>query len=213
MLKSISIKIEVIIILPLERRKRIFELLQTQKNIKISDLSSELNVSEMTIHRDIKPMIKDQLLFKTFGGICLNESNDSSKSEYHIQNICVICNQVVNERLCYRLILSNGSIEQTCCSHCGLIRHQQEKDNVIQAIAPDFLKHTTVSTEAMYYVFDTTLDIGCCYPQVLPFESFHHANQFISGFGGKIHSFSEAIKQICSPIPTKNCCTKKEQHD
>src|SRR5699024_6757310 len=50
--------------LPIERINRIKEIVTDKQTIKISELSKILNVSEMTIHRDLKPLIADGYLFK-----------------------------------------------------------------------------------------------------------------------------------------------------
>jgi len=63
--------------LPIERIKQIKELVQEKEVIKISELSNLLNVSEMTIHRDIKPLIDDGVILKTFGGIRLNKNESN----------------------------------------------------------------------------------------------------------------------------------------
>lgn len=193
-------------ILPLERRNKIVQLIQKHKHMKISELSTTLSVSEMTIHRDIKPLIEDGTIIKTYGGVYLKE--DVHSKELHTQtDKCVVCNQHVHERLCYRLILSNQQIESTCCAHCGLIRHQQMQNQVLQAIVPDFLKHNITNATIMHYVFDTSLKIGCCEPQVLPFEQKEDAEKFVLGFGGTVYTFEESIQMLHHNITNTNCCS------
>src|SRR5690625_6279515 len=75
--------------------------------------------------------------------------------------LCTYCHQETSSRLEYRLILKNGMNEVTCCAHCGLLRHRQLGDQVEQAICHDFLRHTTISARLAWYVFDTSLEIGC----------------------------------------------------
>src|SRR5699024_9665044 len=96
----------------------------------------------------------------------------------------------------YRLILQDNNIEMACCAHCGLIRHQQLADQVVQAICHDFLKSTTISVANASYVMDTSIDIGCCQPQVLTFEQKDHAEKFVRGFGGNVYCFKEAMYLI-----------------
>ncbi|WP_099157850.1 DeoR family transcriptional regulator [Virgibacillus ndiopensis] len=179
--------------LPRERQNRIKEMIQEKENMKIAELSKELDVSEMTVHRDLKPLIDDGIIVKTFGGISLvqERSNKVSNSEE-----CVFCSRKINERMAYRLILQNNKIEMACCAHCGLLRHRQLGDDVIQAICPDFFKQTTISAKLAWYVMDTSLHIGCCHPQVLTFEWKEHADNFVKGFNGNVYSFSEAIEKI-----------------
>lgn len=178
--------------LPVERRHRIKSLIRDRKHIKISELSEQLGVSEMTIHRDLKPLINEGFAEKTFGGVTLNQQ------EVHVNgtDTCVICQHEINERLAYRLILQDNNIEMACCAHCGLIRHQQLADQVVQAICHDFLKSTTISVANASYVMDTSIDIGCCQPQVLTFEQKDHAEKFVRGFGGNVYCFKEAMYLI-----------------
>jgi len=178
-------------LLPVERLQRIKELIQAKKNMKISDLSKELKVSEMTIHRDLKPLVDNGTVVKTFGGVSLAKTIQIESDDN-----CVYCCRPIQEKLAYRLILPNDKIEVTCCSHCGLLRHKQLDDKVIQAICYDFLRQTTISAQLASFVLDTTIDIGCCQPQVLTFEWKEHAEKFVKGFGGIICSFEEAMDAV-----------------
>ncbi|NBI28962.1 DeoR family transcriptional regulator [Chengkuizengella marina] len=189
--------------LPSERRKQILNYIREKKSLKIVQLSEWLGVSEMTIHRDIKPLVEEGLIIKTFGGISLNqERNEVNKQD------CVYCYSPINQRLAYRLILQDQRIETTCCAHCGLLRHKQLGDEVLQAICPDFLMQTTISTTSAWFLMDTSLDLGCCQPQVLSFQHKEHASKFALGFGGTIYSFSEALHLVFNQMQSKNkgCC-------
>ncbi|MBO1002242.1 DeoR family transcriptional regulator [Pseudogracilibacillus auburnensis] len=190
--------------LPVERLNRIKELIQEKKNIKIAELSSELNVSEMTIHRDLKPLVEEGLIVKTFGGISLAESKPMEPND-----TCIYCSRTINEKMAYRLILPNNKIEIACCAHCGLLRHQQLGDEVIQAICYDFFRQTTISAQLASFVMDTTIDMGCCQPQVLSFEWQDHAQKFVKGFGGNVYPFDEAMETVFNKMTGKNGCCHK----
>lgn len=181
--------------LPAERQRRIIELVNRKQFIKISELSEELKVSEMTVHRDIKPLIEKGLVLKTFGGITLAGESSLRKNE-SIAERCVYCTRGVNPRLAYRLIFADSRIEHACCAHCGLLRWLQLEGQVQHAICHDFLLQTTISAPLAYYVFDASLHINCCQPQVLTFELGQHAEMFVKGFGGTVYSFSEALEVI-----------------
>lgn len=174
--------------LPVERQNRIRELITKQHNMKISELSKILGVSEMTVHRDVKTLIDEGYVTKTFGGITLR--NEESDSALHH---CVICHKRIEEKLAYRLILPESKIETACCAHCGLIRHAQLQDQVVQAICYDFLNQTTISAPLASYVMNTSIDMGCCQPQVLTFNLKEHAVNFVKGFGGNVYSFKDAM--------------------
>lgn len=179
--------------LPIERKRKIKELIQTKKTLKISELSERFNVSEMTIYRDIKPLIEEGLIAKTFGGISLVEKAAQTATDQHR---CVYCDKPNNPKMIYRLILPNDTIETACCAHCGLLRHQQLGDKVVQAICHDFFIHTTISAPLTWYVMCTSLDVSCCQPQVLTFAKREHAEKFVKGFGGTIYPFKEVMEVV-----------------
>ena len=179
--------------LPIERKKQIRDLISTKKTLRINELSEQFNVSEMTIYRDIKPLIEEGIISRTPGGISLTKK---SQQPSHDQNNCIYCHKPNQSKLSYRLILSNDNIETACCAHCGLLRHRQKSEEVSHAICHDFFMNTTISASLTWYVMDTTLNLNCCQPQVLTFENKEHAEKFIKGFGGKIYNFQEAMETI-----------------
>ncbi|MBM7600591.1 DeoR/GlpR family transcriptional regulator of sugar metabolism [Virgibacillus halotolerans] len=191
--------------LPIERQNRIKALILNKRNIKISELSQTLQVSEMTIHRDLKPLIETGMIIKTFGGISLNSSEAGKLDD---TQTCVFCSSGVDERQAYRLILSNNQIEVACCAHCGLLRQRQLGDDVTQAICHDFLKQTTISAPDAWYVMDTSIHMGCCQPQVLTFQFKEHAVKFVKGFGGNVYPFQEAIEVLDQKMNPNHphCC-------
>lgn len=183
--------------LPVDRRKKIRELLLEKKTVKISTLSKYLGVSEMTVHRDIKPLVKEGFLIKTFGGVTLAERPAQTENR---SDTCAYCAKRVDHRLAFRLIRSNNRVETACCAHCGLLRHHQLRDEITQAICQDFLLQTTVSAASCWYVMETSLTVGCCQPQVLTFEQREHAEKFITGFSGVVLPFSEAMTALLNKM-------------
>lgn len=187
--------------LPVERLNRIKELIQKKEHIKISELSKELGVSEMTVHRDLKPLIDEGLVIKTFGGVTINHHPQNPSA-----NNCVYCNRDIHERLAYRIILPHKKIEMGCCAHCGLLRHRQLGELVVQAICYDFFRQTTISAPLAWYVMDTSIDIGCCQPQVLTFEWRDHAEKFVKSFGGHVYSFQQALEVVFQKMADHENC-------
>lgn len=187
--------------LPVERVRRMKELITSKETMKISELSKELGVSEMTIHRDLKPLVEEGLVMKTFGGVSLAKT-----AQIQMSDMCVYCSRPVQTKLAYRLILPNDKIEVACCAHCGLLRHKQIEDKVVQAICSDFLRQTTISAHLASFIMDTSIDIGCCQPQVLAFEWKEHAEKFVKGFGGQIYSFQEAIDAVIGKMKGNSPC-------
>ncbi|GAB3793342.1 copper uptake transcriptional regulator YcnK [Virgibacillus kimchii] len=187
---------------PVERQNRIRELIADRHTMKISDLSKILGVSDMTIHRDIKPLIDEGYITKTFGGISLKKAPgfpDFSEGD------CIVCQKAVNEKLAYRIILPGAKIETACCIHCGFIRHHQLREEPVQAICRDFLIQTTVDATVSFYVMDTSICMGCCQPQVLSFHLKEHAEKFVRGFGGDVYTFEEAMEKNVKKTAGKEC--------
>lgn len=180
--------------LPVERLARIKEIVLEQENVKIAELSAELNVSEMTIHRDVKQLVDDGFVVKTFGGISLAQTSTTSPTTN--THSCSLCHRPINDRFAYQLLLTNNRTERTCCSHCGLVRQLQQKDEVVQAITYDFFTGTTIGANLAYFVVDPSVQITCCQPQVLAFDSKDNAEKFIKGFGGHVYQLQEALNII-----------------
>jgi hypothetical protein len=55
---------------------------------------------------------------------------------------------------------------------------------------------------------DADIDMHCCYPQVLVFQSLKQIRQFQTGFGGQIYTFDEAIQNIQRKMKgfSSSCC-------
>lgn len=58
-------------LIPAERRRTILDILQSEGSVRVSELSHLLNVSEITIRRDLELLEKKGYLEKTFGGAIL----------------------------------------------------------------------------------------------------------------------------------------------
>ncbi|MEW5706644.1 MAG: DeoR family transcriptional regulator [Actinomycetota bacterium] len=188
-----------------ERREKIRKMIQSRHSVKISELSELFGVSEMTIHRDIKPLVEEGIAVKKFGGVTYAQKPESVKRN---GDDCVLCNRKIDRRLSYRLVLQDNGVEITCCAHCGLLRHRQLGDQVIQAICYDFFSNATISALSAWFVMDTSVDIGCCQPQVLAFERKDQAEGFVKGFGGLVLSFLEAMDKV----HVKMACCGQHSH-
>ena len=64
------------------RRNTIKKMLLERKSILISQLSEKLNVSEMTIHRDLDLLQSEGFLTKKRGGAILNDEDTSALGNY-----------------------------------------------------------------------------------------------------------------------------------
>ncbi len=58
----------------IERHQFIMDYLKIHKSVDVSFLSSELDVSEVTIRKDLEKLERDKLLLRSHGGAILNEN-------------------------------------------------------------------------------------------------------------------------------------------
>ena len=190
--------------LPIERQQQILTWVEQEETLRVSDISKRLEVSEMTVYRDLKPLIEQQKVLKTSNGITLIPQTHVSA------NICSYCGKNSNTKLSVQLIKLNQRVEQTCCAHCGLLRYQAIEKDVSQIICYDFLKETTISAKMATFLLNADLNLNYCQPQVFTFDSFKQAKQFQLGFGGSIYNFEEAIKVIMEEMNGTNRCHSKK---
>lgn len=65
-----------------ERIRIIKGILLDKKHINVSDLSTMLNVSEVTIRRDLEKLEKEKFLIRTHGGAIINDENSLDQEKY-----------------------------------------------------------------------------------------------------------------------------------
>lgn len=176
--------------LPIERRQQLLTWLKQEGVLSISEISNRLRVSEMTVYRDIKPLIEEKEIIKTSGGISLAPIMSISSLA------CSYCLKESNSRHPVQIITNDLRVEQLCCPHCGLLRYKDIENDVSQIICRDFLHNCTISAKMAYFVIDADFNLNCCQPQVLTFESLRQVEQFQKGFGGVILRFEGAIEEI-----------------
>ncbi|MCY9262447.1 DeoR family transcriptional regulator [Bacillus haynesii] len=188
--------------LPIKRRQQILAWIKEEESLRISEISKRLNVSEMTVYRDIKPLVENGQVIKTAGGITLN------KPKQQLGQLCVVCGKGAGSRLSVQIVKNDSQIEQFCCAHCAMLRYEKVKDDVSQMICKDFLLDTTISAKAAVFLLDTDLHLNCCEPQAIPFASEADARKFKKGFGGQLLSFDDAALLVQKTMKN-SCCSLK----
>ncbi len=185
--------------LPLERKQQILTWLEEEETLRISEISKRLDVSIMTVYRDLKQLIEEQKVIKTSNGVMSTTENDVTTKN------CSYCNKHSNTRLSVQLVKVNHRVEHTCCAHCALLRYQDIEKKVSQIICYDFLKETTISAKIATFLFNADIQLNHCQPQVLIFESMKQAKQFQLGFGGDLYQFHEAIEIVNKVMEGESC--------
>ncbi|RLQ96199.1 DeoR/GlpR transcriptional regulator [Falsibacillus albus] len=187
--------------LPIERKKQILSWLRKEGSIKIGEISKRLQVSEMTIYRDLKPLIEQEEVYRTSGGITLRKEAPSLPN-----HTCTYCHKISLTKFSIQILTLDQEVEHACCAHCGLLRFHDIENDVAQIICKDFLHDTTLNAKTAYYLFNPDLSINCCMPTVLTFGSLKNAQQFQTGFGGNLLSFPDAIVEIKKVMKLNNSC-------
>ncbi|MCF7619827.1 DeoR family transcriptional regulator [Bacillus sonorensis] len=188
--------------LPIKRRQQILSWIKEEETLRISDISKRLNVSEMTVYRDIKPLIDNGQVIKTAGGIALNRPKQQPGQ------MCSVCGKGLNPRLSVQIVKTDSLIEQFCCAHCAMLRYEKIKNDTAQIICRDFLVDTTISAKMAVFLLDAEIHLNCCRPQAIPFASVTDAEKFKKGFGGRLFSFEDAAHEIQKNMK-ENCCSLK----
>jgi len=189
----------VIKMLPIERKQQILTWLQEEETLRVAEISERLEVSEMTVYRDIASLVKEQKVLKTSNGVSLIDLGTGDLKK------CSYCAKPVQSRLVVQLILTNHQVEQTCCMHCGLLRYKEIESRISQIICNDFIKDTTISARRAYFLMETNAHMNCCQPEVLVFDSQKQAKQFQQGFGGQLTTFEKALIAIEKAMNGHGC--------
>lgn len=95
----------------LERIRLIKKLLIDKKHIDVSTLSSLLNVSEVTVRKDLEKLENEGFLTRTHGGAIINEELTTETSSYNnnIEDPLVKCRQEISD-IAIQLIEDNDVI-------------------------------------------------------------------------------------------------------
>jgi hypothetical protein len=175
--------------LPTLRQTHILEWLQEQGTLTIDEVASRLNISAMTVHRDLAQLVQTGVVVKVHGGITLPKKQSQPANP---APVCKLCTSLVNERTTAVIQSSDGETLYACCPHCALIL-LTGMDNVISALGRDFIYGRMVNLQQAFFVVESEV-ILCCVPSILCFASENDARRFQAGFAGSIQS-SESIQR------------------
>ncbi|MFP3339635.1 hypothetical protein R0J91_16775, partial [Micrococcus sp. SIMBA_131] len=87
-----------------------------------------MDVSEMTVYRDLKPLMEANKVRKTSNGISTMEAHSLPA------DTCTYCLKPATSRRSVQLVKKDHTIEQACCPHCGLLRYEDIKEEVMQIL-------------------------------------------------------------------------------
>ncbi len=173
--------------LPAERHRHILELLAQRGRVTVAELSRELQVSPMTVHRDLNALAERGLLRKVRGGAVPSAPREPRE--------CPMCAHMPDGRTGMTLHLRSGETKRTCCTHCGLWSLALHGEEIVAAVVPDFLTGRTVSAHQATYLVGPDVEL-CCVPTALAFESRRDAERFRRGFGGRVAGWEQAAALV-----------------
>lgn len=172
--------------IPIARQEQIMRWLAEENPLSIDELARRLNVSSMTVHRDVDALVRLGQVTKVHGGVKLGQSTTQSSPQ---MPICRLCNSPIPERTSVILNLPSGETLEACCPHCGLMLAESKQPTSI--LMKDFIYGRIVNGLQAAFLVGCEIKL-CCVPSVICFASMEDATRFQMGFGGCVMSFAEA---------------------
>jgi len=174
--------------LAIERRDYILKKLQETGRVQVSELSKTLNVSRMTIHRDLDALAEEGLIEKVFGGAISTAAPRGNEST----GLCAHCGRPVNIHTRVVLHTQQGKQIEACCPHCALLL-LETRDDIVSGLAIDFIHGKMINLKTATFLVNPDV-VVCCTPPVLCFSDEDEARRFQRGFQGELASLDEAQK-------------------
>ncbi len=178
--------------LAIERRNYILKVLHETGRVQVTELSKELGVSRMTIHRDLDALAQKGQLEKVFGGAALKTIPKHDDPPH----ACELCGRPVHARTRVTLRTKSGDQIEACCPHCGL-QLLEERDDIVSGMAIDFMHGKMINLKAATFLVNPDV-IVCCAPPVICFADKHDAQRFQIGFNGRLAKLNAARDLVAS---------------
>jgi DeoR/GlpR family transcriptional regulator of sugar metabolism len=177
--------------IPAARRQQILNWLRKEGSLSIRELESRLDVSHMTIHRDLKTLSAKDLIRKVRGGAVLIADQSEARQDHRS---CLMCGGRVTRRQEFIILPKEKEQITACCPHCGIML-VIDIGQVDSALARDYLYGRMINVYQAYYVIASDI-LLCCEPTVLCFARMSDADKFCRGFGGQVMDFSQALTHL-----------------
>jgi DNA-binding Lrp family transcriptional regulator len=173
--------------LPSERQEQILAWLRKHHTLTIEAISTRLNVSAMTVHRDLNELERGGLVEKMHGGVAL--AGYGTRDLGLTARSCHLCEMPVSARTTMLIQIEREPL-YACCPHCGFLM-LDDTAQALSVLVRDFIYGRMVN--ALQAVFLLQSDISlCCMPCTLAFSSLQDAERFQRGFNGWIANFEQA---------------------
>lgn len=178
-------------LIPNARQQQIVNWLQESSTLTIDQLVERLDVSTMTVHRDLDALVKAGLVAKVHGGVT---RSDMRKRKQNSSPVCALCDEPLLPRTLFTMQTADGEVVQACCAHCGILL-LNEAEAVVSALAKDFIYGRMVNIYQAAFIVDSDITL-CCTPNVMVFTSRSDAEKFNAGFGGTVFDFAAMQRYV-----------------
>ncbi len=169
------------------RQREILTLLDRESGVSAGDLAQRFQVSRMTIHRDLRSLLKQGLLLRIQGGAVTKGLVRAAT-----KNHCSACRRRLLPHQCCEILRADGSLDVACCTACGL-RQFSVQPAAEQFLVGDQVSGRMLPAEDAYFLVNS-LASPCCQPSFLSFASESEVALFQAGFGGSIARLDEALE-------------------
>jgi DNA-binding Lrp family transcriptional regulator len=175
--------------LPTVRQSQILEWLNETSTLTTEQLAERLQVSVMTVHRDLNELARDGRVVKVHGGVTLPAATAAAPAA-----TCALCEMHIHGRTTVAIQTQTGEQLQTCCPHCGFLLLNDLKD-VTSVLVRDFLYGRMINAWQASYLLESEVQL-CCIPSVLCFATKTDARRFQAGFKGRLMDLTAAQQEL-----------------
>ena len=169
------------------RQREILTLLDKESGISAGSLAQRLQVSRMTIHRDLLSLREQGLLLRIHGGAVTK-----GRARAAVEGQCSVCaGRLLPHQSC-EIQGADGSLAVACCAACGL-RQFSLGSKATQLYVGDQISGRMLLAEEAFFLVNS-LASPCCQPSLLSFAREDEVALFQEGFGGSIARLDEALE-------------------
>lgn len=169
------------------RQRKILTLLDRESGVSAGNLAQRLQVSRMTIHRDLRSLFNQGLLLRIQGGAVIKRLVHAAP-----QAGCSACERRSLPHQCSEIRRADGALDLACCAACGLRQFSRQR-GAGQLFVGDLISGQMMLAEEAFFLVNS-LATPCCRPSFLSFGREDEATLFQAGFGGSIARLGEALE-------------------
>ncbi|MCF6179148.1 MAG: DeoR family transcriptional regulator [Geopsychrobacter sp.] len=172
-----------------ERQRKILSLLARESGISAGQLALRLQVSRMTIHRDLRSLLERGLLLRIHGGAVAK----SVLAQETISGYCDVCDRPLLPHQRCEIHKADQPVDHACCAACGLRQLIRQAGSIHSVRVGDHISGRMLPADEACFLVNS-LAMPCCQPSVLSFANEDEVVLFQAGFGGSIARLDEVLE-------------------